>query len=247
LGRRQTAEEDEEDEEDVYKNWRPPNKDTDFAGHAGQAEKKVLQRLNFDLRLNGREIGSGNPPHGLDAKGYLTQDALRHLGIGNYTRLWRRSGTVVEEARKILRREKHSAAARKQVRDARDELLSSIFYRQLDVMAFRFQPQHTQKWYAHKEALLKKGRREILDEYRRDCEDNERIRLGEAIASTRRQELVSACKSHTFQLGLRDETMLELQGLLLCQECRAEESAERQGRIDSSDNQFYCNACWKQY
>jgi hypothetical protein len=99
LGRRQTAEEDEEDEEDVYKNWRPPNKDTDFAAHAGQAEKKVLQRLNFDLRLNGRarEIGSGNPPHGLDAKGYLTQDTLRHLGIGNYTRLWRRSGTVVEE------------------------------------------------------------------------------------------------------------------------------------------------------
>ena len=224
FGRRQAAEEDEEDEENVYKNWRPPNKDTDFAAHAGQAEKKVLQRLNFDLRLDGREIGmtigSGKPPHGLDAKGYLTQDALRHLGIGNYTRLWRRSGKVVEEARQILRREKHSAAARKQVLGARDELLSSIFYRQLDVMAFRFQPQHTQKWYAHKEALLKKGRREILEEYRRDCEDRERIRLGEAIASTRRQELVSACQSHTFQLGMRHETMLELQGLPGCQ-CRS--------------------------
>ena len=31
------------------------------------------------------------------------------------------------------------------------------------------------------------------------------------------------------------------------QECFAEESAERDGELDSGDNQFYCNDCWAKY
>ena len=85
--------EDDDDEEDVYKNWRPPNKDTDFAAHAGQAEKSVLQRLNFNLLLNGKEIGGS---HGLNAKGFLTQGALQAIGIDSYTRLLGNAGKVVE-------------------------------------------------------------------------------------------------------------------------------------------------------
>jgi hypothetical protein len=208
------AEDGDDDEEDVYKNWRPPKQDTDFAAHAGQAEKAVLQKLGFNLMLNSKEIGGS---HGLDAKGFLTPDALRAIGIGNYTRLWRRSGKVAEEARKMLRREKCSAAARKQVRLARDDLELSIFYRQLDVMAFRVPRQHTRGWYEHKEALLKKSKKAILDEYRRDCEDRERMRSGQVVANTRQRELASACDSHLYQLDMRYETMQELQGLLLCQ------------------------------
>ena len=205
---------EEDDEEDVYKNWRPPCKDTDFAAHAGQAEKSVLHRLNFNLLLNGKEIGGS---HGLDAQGFLTQGALQAIGIGSYTRLWRKAGKVVEEARKLLRRENCSAGARKQVRLACNDLELSIFYRQLDVMAFRVRPQRTPRWYAHKTDLLKKGKEHILNEYRRDCKDRERVRLGQTVANTRQQELASACDSHLYQLDMRDETMQGLQGLLLCQ------------------------------
>ena len=203
----------QESDEDS-RNWRPPNKDTDFAAHAGQAEKSVLHRLNFNLLLNGKEIGGS---HGLDRKGFLTQEALQAIGIGNYARLWRTSGKVVEEARKMLRREKSSAAAREQVRLARSDLELSIFYRQLDIMAFRFKPQHTPRWYAHKAALLRRGKEDILNEHRRDCEDRERLRLGQTVADTRKQELASACNSHLYQIDMRDETMQGLQGLLLCQ------------------------------
>eukprot|EP00802_Teleaulax_amphioxeia_P001956 Tamp_01958.p1 GENE.Tamp_01958~~Tamp_01958.p1 ORF type:complete len:1448 (+),score=382.62 Tamp_01958:367-4344(+) len=216
VGGGQMAADEDEDEDDVYKNWRPPNKDTDFAAHAGQAEKAALKRLNFNLRLNGREIGGS---HGLDRKGFLTQEALQAIGIGNYTRLWRTSGKVVEEARKMLRREKSSVAACEQVRLARSDLELSIFYRQLDIMAFRFKPQHTPRWYEHKAALLRRGKEDILNEYRRDCEDRERMRGGHALASARQQELASACNSHLYQLDMRYETMQQLQDLLLCQDC----------------------------
>ena len=177
----QMAEDGDDDEEDVYKNWRPPKQNTDFALHAGQSEKAVLLKLGFNLMLNSKEIGGS---HGLDAKGFLTPDALRAIGIGNYTRLWRRSGKVAEEARKMLRREKCSAAARKQVRLARDDLELSIFYRQLDDMAFCVPRQHTHTisyqdgMSIKQETLLKKSKKAILDEYRRDCEDRERMRSG---------------------------------------------------------------------
>ena len=132
--------EDDDVEEDVYKNWRPPNKDTDFAAHAGQTEK-VLQRLNFNLLLDGKEISAG---HGLDHKGILTPKALRAVaGHGTYTDLWRRCGGVKTEAEKMLRTAGHSTAAREKVRLARNDLELSIFYRQLDVMAYRFQPRKT--------------------------------------------------------------------------------------------------------
>jgi len=207
--------EDDDDEEDVYKNWRPPNKDTDFAAHAGQAEHKVLQQLNFNMILDGKEISVSG--HGLDHKGFLTPKALRAVAVhGSYTDLWRRCGGVKTEAEKMLRSEGHSRAAREKVRLARNDLELSIFYRQLDVMAFRVPRQHTRGWYEHKEALLKKSKKAILDEYRRDCEDRERMRSGQVVANTRQQELASACDSHLYQLVMRYETMQELQGLLLC-------------------------------
>jgi hypothetical protein len=272
------------DEEEPIRNWRPPQQDTDFAAHAGQAEKRVLQQLEFNLLLDGREIGSTSGlkwikvgttkpskgkklsntalatalktkteltkkeldvlrifdlhmddfimsgdsyfkpgPHGLDSHGFLTPDALQAIGIDNYTHLWRRSGRVVEgkvveAARKILQREKCSAAAREQVRLARIDLELSIFYRQMDVMAFRFPRLRTQEWYEHKAALLKKGKRDIINEYRRDTEDRERTKRGEAVASSRKQELASsACEKHLCQLHMRYKAMLKLQDLLLCQ------------------------------
>ena len=117
----------------------------------------------------------------------------------------------------MLRREQHSADAREQVRLACNDLELSIFYRQLDVMAFRVHPQHTPRWYAHKTGLLKKGKEHILTEYRRDCKDRECLHRGQAVANARQQELASACESHVYQLAMRYETMLELQSLLLCQ------------------------------
>ena len=84
-------------------------------------------------------------------------------------------------------------------------------------MAFRFKPQHTPRWYERKAALLRRGKEDILNEYRRDCEDRERMRGGHALASARQQELASACDSHLYQLDMRYETMQQLQDLLLCQ------------------------------
>ena len=133
----------------------------------------------------------------------------------------------------MLPRENSSAAAREQVRLARSDVELSIFYRQLDVMAFRFKPQHTSRWHEHKAALLRRGKEDILNEYRRDCKDRERLRLGQTVADTRKQELASACDtvatcislpcgsrrcrgcSHVYQLDMRYETMQALQDLLL--------------------------------
>jgi len=219
-GMHDSGHEEEEEEEDVYKNWRPPQKATDFAAHAGQAEKAALKRLKFNLLLrDGREIGSS---HGLDGKGYLTPDALHALGIGNYTHLWRkterrqrRPGKVVEEARKMLSSPTATASSREQVRLARGDLEEALFYRQLDLMAHRFQPPYTPRWYEHREALLKRGKKEIVDEYLRDWDDRERLRLGESVGVQRRRELESACPKHLFELDMRYETMLELDELLL--------------------------------
>ena len=58
---------------------------------------------------------------------------------------------------------------------------------------------------------------DIINEYRRDTGDRERMRRGEAVASQRKQELASACRRHLDELDMRYETMIVLQGLLLCQ------------------------------
>ena len=60
-------------------------------------------------------------------------------------------------------------------------------------------------------------REDIINEYRRDTGDRERMRRGEAVASQRKQELESACRRHLDKLDMRYETMIVLQGLLLCQ------------------------------
>jgi hypothetical protein len=125
---------------------------------------------------------------------------------------------VVEKARELLRSEvsprASSTAAREQVRSARVSVEDSIFYRQLDIMAFRFRPQKTPGWYAHKRSLLAKGKAVIVQEYQRDREDRERVRRGEAVEATRQSELDNAWKGHLKELDLRYETMLELDKLL---------------------------------
>jgi GTPase SAR1 family protein len=184
---RQTAagEEDEEDddEEDVYKNWRPPNKDTDFAARAGQAEKEVLQRLEFNLLLDGREIGDFM--HGLDGRCFLTKSALSALGIDDYSDLWGESGKVVEKASKLLLSKAHSTAARDQVRKALCELEQAVYFRQLNVMAHRFnkfgRSDGKKDLQTHKETLLVNSKEnEILEKYCGDRLDRERIRQGKA-------------------------------------------------------------------
>ena len=128
----------------------------------------------------------------------------------------------------MLRTAGHSTAAREKVRLARNDLELSIFYRQLDVMANRFQPRKTwaekNAWLKHKGDLLAFGKEVILAEHRRDCDDRERIRKGETVAVARKKELVSACSSHLFQLDMRLEAMQALHALLLCQVCPREKA-----------------------
>jgi hypothetical protein len=183
------GEEDKEDdiEEDVYKNWLPWNKDTDpptdFAVRSGQAEKEVLRELEFNLLLDGREIGDFM--HGLDGRCFLTKSALSALGIDDYSDLWGESGKVVEKAGKLLLSKAHSTAARDQVRKAQCELEQAVYFRQLDVMAHRFNtfgmPNGTEARQKYKETLHANSKRnEILENYRGDRLDRERIRQGKA-------------------------------------------------------------------
>jgi len=179
----------------------------------GRAEKAALQRLGFNLLLDGTEIGASQ--HGLDAKGMMTPAALRAVGISKYQDLWRKpphqAGKVVEKAREMLRGQEASAGAIERVRQARGDLEEAVFYRQLDIMAFRFQPQKSPQWFEHKKQLLARGREAIVKEYERDWQD--RQRLG-AVDRARRRELESACQGHVKELDMRYNTMHELDALL---------------------------------
>ncbi len=128
------VDQDDDDEEDVYKNWRPPNNDTDFAAHAGQAEKKVLQRLNFNLLLDDRLASSYT---GSIIKACLSRRKPCVLSLSTGPTRTYGGGRVKTEAEKMLHSEGQSPAAREKVRLARNDLEPSIFYRQLDVMAYR--------------------------------------------------------------------------------------------------------------
>ena len=176
------------DEEEPTRNWRPPQQDTDFAAHAGQAEKIVLQRLEFNLLLDGREIGDFM--HGLDGRCFLTKSALSALGIDDYSDLWGESGKVVEKARKLLQAKAHSTAARDQVCKAQCELEQAVFFRQLDVMAWRFKVpaeriyDRKKALQEHKETLRSSKKNEILEKYCGDRLDRERIRQGKTTEIT---------------------------------------------------------------
>ena len=203
--------EEEEEDEGEDKNWRRPKQDTDFAAHAGRAEKAALQRLGFNLLLDGREIGAS---HGIDAKGRMTPDALRAVGIRRYQDLWCTdygAGKVVEKAEEMLRGQQVSTGARDKVREARGDLEEAVFYRQLDIMAFRLQPQYTPQWVEHKKKLLARGRRAIVEEYERDWEDRGRL---QAVDGARRRELESACQGHVKELDMRYNTLYELDRIL---------------------------------
>jgi hypothetical protein len=125
--------------------WEPPKFETDFAKCAGLVEKEVLRTLNFSLLLEGQEIGGENR-HGLTEQGFLTPDALKALGVhtNKYLDLWGnphsrgKYGEVVTKAIKLLLDNWHSTEARHQVLCARDLLEWAVYYRQLDVMTWRF-------------------------------------------------------------------------------------------------------------
>ena len=161
------------------RNWRRPKDETDFAALAGQAEKEVLRALEFNLLLDGREIGDS---HGLNGRGFLTKPALSALGIDDYSDLWGESGKVVK-ASELLLSKAHSTAARDQVRKAQCELEQAVYFRQLDVMAHRFNtfgmPDGKDALQKHKETLLVNSKEnEILEKYCCDFRDRERIRQG---------------------------------------------------------------------
>ena len=146
----------------------------------------------------------------------LTSDALKVVGIREYGELWRGSGKVVEKARQLLQTRRPSALAgeRRRVRLARDALRKSVFYRQLDIMAYRLQPPFTQEWQANKSRLLARGMESILDAYRCDCDDRMRLHL---LQAARKRELMSGCRSHLNEINARWETYRELHAMLLCQ------------------------------
>ena len=118
---------------------------------------------------------------------------------------------VVEKAEEMLRGPKASTGARGKVRQARGDLEEAVFYRQLDIMAFRFQPWYTPQWFEHKKRLLARGKQAIVEEYKRDWEDRRRL---QAVDGARRRELESACQGHVKELDMRYNTMYELDRLL---------------------------------
>ena len=185
------------------RNWLDPEKPTDFAQHAGQAEKAALQELGFNLDLKGKKIGEeigGGLRHGLTPRGFLTRDALIALGVTTlqYSDLFGAVGNVATTAIQLLQ-SKDASDRRLRVRRAREHLERAVYYRQLDVMAYRFNrqpavqdqittlskvapwPSDTRDiWKKYwkkevfekiKEALHTKDREEILEQYRQDCVD----------------------------------------------------------------------------
>jgi len=125
---------------------------------------------------------TGDTLHGLDGRGFLTEDALRALDIHSYLDLWGKNGKVVEKARELLLSKAHSTAARDQVRKAHCELEQAVYFRQLDVMNYRFstrgQYDGKTRRQIYKEALLTRSKEEILKEYDGDCRDRMLIRDG---------------------------------------------------------------------
>jgi hypothetical protein len=89
----------------------------------------------------------------------------------------------VEKASELLLSKAHSTAARDQVRKAHCELEQAVCFRQLDVMAWRFNAagmdvKKTRE--THKKHLLEKlTKEEILKKYLDDYDDRQRIREGE--------------------------------------------------------------------
>jgi len=179
--------EDDDEKEVIWKNWKSPKDECDFAAHAGRSEKEVLRVLNFNLMLNGNEIGhkldSNCPPNGLYENGILTPDALKtiHGGVpSSFTSLWRRSGKVCQKASDVLRNS--SPETRNQVRRAIQALKMSVFYRQLGILAFRYERRPTRE---SKLNLLSRGMEEIMDEFHRDCSDRKKISHGQVLESKR--------------------------------------------------------------
>jgi len=191
------------------RNWNPPmgqNAHLQFARQIGHYEKQVLKYLKFNLILHGEEIGCKG--HGLGSSGYLLSASLKAIGVSRYCDLWcqpYQEGKIVEAARKLLSGPS-SSHFRTKVQLAQDAIKMSVFYRQLDVLAWR----HISKGYppdgekypseSGKETLLKKGSDHILQEYHQD------------VADTRRRQADDP--NHTYEIDARWQTFEALGSLL---------------------------------
>jgi hypothetical protein len=282
------------------RNWIPPEKNTDFARYAGQSEKAALRALPFNLVLRDKETkvqkeigeeigGTGGPRHGLTPEGFLTPDALETLGVRGYSDLWGQSGEVVTKAQELLKgaarasaktgHDSHSIKASNHVRHARDQLKEAVYYRQLDVMTYRFRRSviHNAKEAEKqiKEVMLRKyTKMDILEEYRKDCEDlaiirRQTITVG-TVPAIRQRCLSLTCswapncftalyntpkcftdeennkksRQHKAQLDACHQAMTELNALLACHKCLQADSAEEVYGRFDHNLGFHCTKCW---
>ena len=127
-----------EEEDEVIRNWRPPQKtkdhsaEEDHSAHAGKHERAVLTELGFIMKLEGRDIKVGN---GIDDKGFLDSKVLQLWGVKNYTHLWGNDvdnkGKVVEKAREMSRRNQ-----RVKLEKCVEELDKALSRRQKDMKGY---------------------------------------------------------------------------------------------------------------
>jgi hypothetical protein len=121
--------------------------------------------------------------------------------LDDYLKLWGgkvvdNSGKVVDKASLLLRSKEHSTAARDQVRKAHCKLERAVYFRQLDVMAWRFDTKGKKDGKKDlqdfKEDLLTKSNEEIFKVYDGDCRDRELIRAGKMPEIPCEQQAASA-------------------------------------------------------
>ncbi len=146
------------------------------------------------------------------------------------------------------------AGDRVRVRRDRDHLERAVYYRQLDVMAWRFYRQPAVKsiigtwpswpgapkyWAKEilekiKKALLHKGREDILEQYRQDCVDLAitagtvpvRVQCLECLIGYIKPAPFTSYYSTPGQLAACHQAKEKLHALLQCHTCKQRESAE---------------------
>mmetsp|Transcript_7861 Transcript_7861/g.19095 ORF Transcript_7861/g.19095 Transcript_7861/m.19095 type:complete len:439 (+) Transcript_7861:55-1371(+) len=195
------AEEEEEWDERVTRNWALPRRDDDFAKHAGQHEKAALTILGFPMTFNGLEIGPGN---GLRESSYFIDDAvLQGWGVapkrGRYsypTGVWSCSGQAVRTAGLLS-----AQASRAKLPRVVNELTQVEDLRIKDMGKHHSQPPTT------------RCRPKCFKED--NCKDCNAVRVA---------------TSHTFQLQVIKESRMEMETLLrnLPPQTAEEEAAEKE-------------------
>ena len=95
--------------------------------------------------------------------------SLKAIGISKYSDLWYQpyqEGTIVGKALELL---KSSSSYRKIIQNAQNAIQTSIFYRQLHILAWRGVLRGHYPSSDRKEVFLRKGIVEILKEFHEDC------------------------------------------------------------------------------